>query len=98
MHGKGVYSWKDGRKFEGEYQFDKKHGYGCYRWSDGRKYIGEWKNGMRDGQGKMISRDGSEREGIWEKDKRVKWLEDKYSLAEINGSVSQIEQDPSRFQ
>lgn len=25
MHGKGVYSWKDGRKYEGEYQEDKKH-------------------------------------------------------------------------
>ena len=26
MHGKGVYTWRDGRKYEGEYQFDKKHG------------------------------------------------------------------------
>lgn len=23
MHGKGVYTWKDGRKYEGEYQNDK---------------------------------------------------------------------------
>ncbi len=30
MHGKGVYEWKDGRKYEGEYQNDKKHGFGCY--------------------------------------------------------------------
>ena len=24
MHGKGVYTWKDGRKYEGEYKNDKK--------------------------------------------------------------------------
>ncbi len=45
MHGRGVYTWKDGRKYEREYFNDKKHGYGTYTWSDGRKYEGEWKNG-----------------------------------------------------
>lgn len=25
MHGKGLYIWKDGRKYEGEYFNDKKH-------------------------------------------------------------------------
>jgi hypothetical protein len=25
MHGKGIYTWKDGRKYEGEYYEDKKH-------------------------------------------------------------------------
>ena len=24
MHGKGVYTWPDGRKYEGEYNYDKK--------------------------------------------------------------------------
>ena len=32
MHGRGVYTWKDGRKYEGEYENDKKHGYGIYSW------------------------------------------------------------------
>jgi len=27
MHGRGVYTWKDGRKYEGEYLNDKKHGF-----------------------------------------------------------------------
>lgn len=40
MHGRGVYNWGEGRKYEGEYQNDHKHGFGCYTWSDGRKYIG----------------------------------------------------------
>lgn len=25
MHGKGVYTWKDGRKYDGDYLNDKKH-------------------------------------------------------------------------
>ena len=32
MHGKGKYTWKDGRYYEGEYINDKKHGCGVYRW------------------------------------------------------------------
>ena len=42
MHGKGVYSWKDGRKYEGTYENDKKNGFGIYIWPDGRKYEGNW--------------------------------------------------------
>ena len=38
MHGKGVYRWKDGRKYEGEYLNDKKSGFGIYQWADGRSY------------------------------------------------------------
>lgn len=33
MHGKGKYSWKDGRFYDGEYFEDKKQGYGVYRWA-----------------------------------------------------------------
>jgi hypothetical protein len=38
MEGMGVYTWADGRKYEGEYKDDKKHGYGLYEWVDGRHY------------------------------------------------------------
>jgi hypothetical protein len=40
MHGQGVYSWADGRKYEGDYKDDKKHGYGIYTYPDGRSYKG----------------------------------------------------------
>lgn len=43
MHGQGVYTWADGRKYEGNYIDDKKDGYGTYRWADGREYAGQWK-------------------------------------------------------
>ena len=45
MHGYGSYTWKDGRKYEGYYENDKKQGYGVYTWADGRKYEGNWLNG-----------------------------------------------------
>lgn len=32
----GVFTWKDGRRYEGEYLDDLKHGYGEFRWKDGR--------------------------------------------------------------
>jgi hypothetical protein len=31
-----VFTWSDGRKYEGEYKDDKKHGYGVFDWPDGR--------------------------------------------------------------
>ena len=45
MHGRGLFTWKDGRKYEGDYVDDKKHGYGEFLWNDGRQYRGYWKNG-----------------------------------------------------
>ena len=45
MHGNGVYKWKDGRSYIGQYVKDRKHGKGQYTWSDGRQYNGEWKDG-----------------------------------------------------
>ena len=86
MHGKGTYRWNDGRKYEGEYQYDKKHGHGIYTWADGRQYDGSWANGLRNGRGKYILRNGSFREGIWFDDKRVKWVDENTSPEKTPGS------------
>lgn len=40
MHGKGVFTWLDGRRYEGEYYDDKKHGKGVFTWPDGKRYNG----------------------------------------------------------
>lgn len=32
MHGKGIFTWKDGKKYEGDYFEDKKHGFGAFIW------------------------------------------------------------------
>ena len=46
MEGDGVYTWKDGRRYEGEYMRNKKHGKGTYIYSNGSVFEGEWKNGQ----------------------------------------------------
>jgi hypothetical protein len=51
MEGKGVFTWPDGRKYEGDYKCDKKEGVGIFFWPDGRKYSGQWKNGKQHGLG-----------------------------------------------
>jgi hypothetical protein len=45
MNGTGVFTWADGRRYQGEYYDDKKHGKGTFTCPDGRKYIGDWANG-----------------------------------------------------
>ena len=41
----GTYTWKDGRKYEGEFLNDKRHGHGKFTLPDGRIYEGGWFNG-----------------------------------------------------
>lgn len=36
MHGRGLYKWKDGKYYDGEYKYDKKYGFGIFYWPDGR--------------------------------------------------------------
>ena len=51
MHGRGTYKWPDGRKFEGNYENDRKEGHGVYTWPDGRVYDGQWHAGKQHGEG-----------------------------------------------
>ena len=59
MHGNGVFTWVDGRRYEGEYVEDKKEGFGRFVWPDGREYVGSWKNGKQHGSGKYIDKRGA---------------------------------------
>ena len=36
MEGTGLFTWGDGKKYEGEYLDDKKHGLGTFSWTDGK--------------------------------------------------------------
>jgi hypothetical protein len=45
MHGNGVFTWPDGRRYEGSYVQDKKQGHGTFEWPDGKKYVGDWFDG-----------------------------------------------------
>ena len=44
MNGKGVFTWTDGRRYEGQYRDDQKEGFGTYL-NKGVKYEGHWMNG-----------------------------------------------------
>jgi len=45
MDGYGVFTWPDGKKYEGCYINDKKEGFGKFYWPDGKIYEGQWKDG-----------------------------------------------------
>jgi hypothetical protein len=45
MEGHGVFSWLDGRRYEGDFKNDKKEGQGIFFWPDGKKYDGGWLKG-----------------------------------------------------
>jgi hypothetical protein len=45
MEGRGIETWNDGRRYEGDFKNGKKDGEGTFEWPTGVKYIGSWKNG-----------------------------------------------------
>lgn len=74
MHGSGVYTWQDGRKYEGAYAQNKKNGHGVYTYSDGSKYSGDWQDGVQHGSGAMVDAvNGNERIGTWANGKLKQW-------------------------
>lgn len=85
MDGSGVYTWPDGRKYEGQYLKDKKHGEGKYTWEDGKFYKGSWLDGKQHGEGVYTTIDGLSRKGTWESGRRTKWI----------GEHFKSEEDPS---
>ena len=76
MEGKGIFTWPDNRKYNGDYYNDKKDGFGTFEWADGRKFAGYWKNGKQNGEGEFYNPETREtKKGIWENGKRIKWIE-----------------------
>lgn len=75
MEGYGVYTWSDGRKYEGEYKDDKKHGFGRYTWADERRYEGWWYRGKQHGLGFYYVKGTELRAGLWEDGKRIEWFD-----------------------
>merc|ERR1712117_27975 len=49
--GFGVYTWKDGKVYEGMWKDGERHGKGEQTSPLGDSYVGGWKNGKRNGQG-----------------------------------------------
>lgn len=53
MHGFGVYLWKNGDRYEGNYQNGVKEGIGKYFYASGPVYEGAWAQGVQHGRGKV---------------------------------------------
>ncbi len=73
MDGYGVFTWKNGKIYQGEYKNDKKEGYGTFEWPDGRKYKGYWSNGKQHGEGEFYDpKTKKTTKGIWNEGKKVR--------------------------
>jgi hypothetical protein len=75
MEGHGVFSWTDGRKYDGEYKADNKHGNGTLTWPDGKILTGTWKLGRLDGVVTLEIK-GKQYKGEWLKGKKQRWLKE----------------------
>ena len=51
MNGKGVFKWKDGEKYIGNYLNNLKHGFGKYEYNSNQYYEGFWVNNKQHGKG-----------------------------------------------
>lgn len=68
--GHGIYVWKTGGKYDGEYKNGRRNGKGIYVFGSGEKYTGEWLNNVKSGKGKYSYTNGDHFTGTWVGDKR----------------------------
>lgn len=59
MEGLGVYLYKNGSVYKGEFRNDDKNGYGELLYYNGDQYRGEWSSGFRHGYGIYSSKFGT---------------------------------------
>ena len=60
-----VHKYSDGKKFQGNYEGNRKNGRGTFSYPDGRCFEGNYKFDLRHGGGKLVYPDGSELSGCW---------------------------------
>ena len=70
MNGKGVMTYTDGAKYEGEFVEGKRDGKGNYYWNVNKYYKGNWKKGKQEGDGCYFNK-GRGIIGVW-KDGKIK--------------------------
>lgn len=65
LHGKGVFTYTNGDKYEGSFFEGVKQGKGVFTWTDGNVYEGEYENDMRCGNGVFRYNNGNIYDGEW---------------------------------
>ena len=68
----GVYEYKTGAVYAGEWNSNMKHGYGVYKYQKGGCYAGEWVAGRPQGAGVRTKRTGKQTAGLWQVDLKLK--------------------------
>ena len=56
INGIGKFTFRDGRKYEGEFKNNKMEGYGILNWPDGKLFVGQFKEDIQEGFGVFYSR------------------------------------------
>lgn len=67
-HGKGIYKWKIGGTYEGDFLDGQLHGFGKRIYSSGNVYAGQFEYGKKKGKGEMYFANGDFYEGDWDDD------------------------------
>ena len=62
-HGRGVTTYADGSRYEGDFVDGKEHGRGAMTWANGNRYEGDFVDGERAGRGVFTWADGGRYEG-----------------------------------
>lgn len=68
-NGKGIYRFRNGSIYEGEFLNGKMNGKGILRFKGGTYYNGNWKDGMKNGEGEIKYNDGVIYKGSWKDNK-----------------------------
>lgn len=62
-HGRGVFTWKSGDRYEGDFVDNQRTGKGVYTWPSGNRYEGGFVDGKRTGMGVYVTKSGLRKEG-----------------------------------
>ncbi len=68
--GKGVYTYEDGRSYDGDWKNDKREGKGVFKFANGGSYDGYWKNDNMEGKGVFTFANGGSYLGTYKNDKK----------------------------
>lgn len=69
-HGRGIYAFRNGARYDGEWRKGLKHGTGTFHYPDGSTYVGDWWKDHRQGFGTYTYPNGEFYEGAWYKNER----------------------------
>lgn len=97
MNGYGLFTWKDGRSYRGEYKDDKKHNFGIYVGVEGKRYEGYWENGNQKNLGKYYKKDGTIKIGYFDDAQNLKPIEDEEEISLKNNEIDKMKQITNMF-